>query len=39
MSFHIVCDSCTDLTEEDLKKGMLYFSTPDIISGWRRNHR
>ena len=21
MSFHIVCDSCTDLTEEDLKKG------------------
>ena len=19
MSFHIVCDSCTDLTEEDLK--------------------
>ena len=21
MSFHIVCDSCTDLTEEDIKKG------------------
>ena len=21
MTFHIVCDSCTDLTEEDLKKG------------------
>ena len=21
MSFHIICDSCTDLTEEDLKKG------------------
>ena len=21
MSFHIVCDSCTDMTEEDLKKG------------------
>lgn len=21
MSFHIVCDSCTDLTDEDLKKG------------------
>ena len=21
MSFHIVCDSCTDLTEDDLKKG------------------
>ena len=21
MSFHIVCDNCTDLTEEDLKKG------------------
>ncbi len=21
MSFHMVCDSCTDLTEEDLKKG------------------
>ena len=20
MSFHIVCDSCTDLTEEDIKK-------------------
>ena len=39
MSFHIVCDSCTDLTEEDLKKGCYTFSTPDIISGWRRNHR
>ena len=24
---------------EQIKKRMLYFSTPDIISGWRRNHR
>ena len=39
MSFHIVCDSCTDLTEEDLKKGCYTLVNSDIISGWRRNHR
>ena len=30
MSFHIVCDSCTDLTEEDLKKGC-YTLVPLIL--------
>ena len=39
MSFHIVCDSCTDLTEEDIKKRMLYFSAIDFTRGWRRDHR
>ena len=31
----------TKAAKEDgrLIKRMLYFSTPDIISGWRRNHR